>query len=72
MARKRQCRLTSGDRFASKHAAQQAEFARKLNNGVNGQRVQAVYVIKSCRCNGWHLTTTDALDSVTRDANETL
>jgi len=60
MARKRQCRLTSGDRFASKDAARQAEFARKLNNGVSGQRVQVSYVIKSCRCNGWHLTTAEA------------
>lgn len=59
MKRKRQCRLTPGDRFVSERAARDAEFARKLNNGVNGQRVQAVYTIKPCACNGWHLTTTD-------------
>lgn len=69
MPGRRACRLTSGDRFPSKAAATQAEFERKLRNGTNGQRVQAVYVIKSCRCNGWHLTTTDAEG---RDVNETL
>lgn len=58
MSRKRACRLTSGDRFPSKRAAEAAEFQRKLNNGTNGQRVQVEYVIKQCRCNGWHLTTT--------------
>lgn len=62
MSAKRKCRLTSGDRFASRRAAEEAEFQRKLNNGTNGQRVQAEYTIKSCRCNGWHLTTTGARD----------
>jgi hypothetical protein len=54
---KRTCRLTPGDRFASKKAASDAEFQRKLNNGTNGQRVQVSYKVVSCRCNGWHLTT---------------
>lgn len=67
--RKRECRFTPGDRFRSKRDAEQAEFDRKVRNGTNGQRVQATYVVKSCRCNGWHLTTIDAGD---RDANETL
>lgn len=62
MRSRRACRLTSGDRFPSKRAAEDAEFARKVNNVASGQRVPAVYMIVPCRCNGWHLTTTEARD----------
>lgn len=55
---KRACKLTPGTRFASKKAAEDAEIARKINSGVNGQHGHITYEIKPCTCNGFHLVAT--------------
>jgi len=57
MPGKRECRRQPGTRYGSRKDAEAAELDRKINSGANGQRVRYNYVIKACRCNGFHLMT---------------